>query len=50
MIRRFDHVLHAGRFADEHAGRIVLFQDRVERGDLRVDVVAGRTVFGVDQQ
>ena len=25
-----DHVLHAGRFADEHAGLVILLQDGVE--------------------
>ena len=40
VVSRFDHILHAGRFSDQHAGAVVLFQYRVERVDLIVDFIA----------
>ena len=50
MICGFDHVLHAGGFADQHTVGIVLFENGVELIELCVHVVAGHGVFGVDQQ
>ena len=50
VVGRFDHVLHARRFADKHSGRIVFLEYTVEAVDLRVYIVARYLVFRVYKQ
>ena len=49
MVGGFNHVLHAGGFANEHSAGVVLFQDFVQGGQLGVYFVAGGGVLGVNQ-
>ena len=49
MVRAGDQILGAGGLADKHAALIVLLQDAVQRVDLRVDLVGGDDIRGVDQ-
>ena len=50
VIRGLDHVLQAGRLADEHARGVVALEDGAQAADLFVYGVAGGGVLGVDEQ
>ena len=49
LIRGFDHVLHAGGLADEHSTGVIPLQDGAQPVDLRVDLLTGHLIGGVDQ-
>ena len=49
MIGGVDHVLHAGRFANQHAGVVIFLQYGIQTVQLVADGVAGYLVFRVDE-
>lgn len=45
-----DHIFHTGRFANQHIGRVVFFQDSVQAVDWLPDLITGHLIFRVDQE
>ena len=48
--RCFDHILHAGGFADQHCGTVIAFDDRIQAVYLIVDFVARNLILRVDEK
>ena len=42
VIRRLDHVLHAGGLTDEHSALVILLQDGVQLIDLLIDIIGAK--------